>query len=295
MSPSYTLSVRIADITNTVVSLDPSFTMKAEGAVGKFLVHGVEPEMKFQTRLADLSDLSPSGKMVFDSGSSWKLYQEGNTYTFQLQSRAIGPAPYKIANIDKDFTTGEVLFHRPYMTSQKAVYPLEYPLDELLFINHLALGKGVEVHACGMVNSQGDGLLFLGQSRAGKSTTARLWGDEPDVTILSDDRIVLRKIDGILWMYGTPWHGEAGFSAPTGVPLKKVYFLEKGQKNELLPKGAAESIGRFIARSFPPFYNPVAVDFILGFFEEVVKNVPCYELRFVPDKRVIGLINGMKE
>ncbi len=291
----YTLSVRIADITTTVVSLDPSLTMKAEGAIGKFLVNGVEPEMKFQTRLANLFDLSPSGKMVFDSGSSWRLFQEDDTYTFQLQSRAIGPAPYKIAKIDKDFTMGEVLFHRPYMTSGKAIYPLEYPLDELLFINRLALGKGVEVHACGVVNSEGDGHLFLGQSRAGKTTTARLWGDEPDVTILSDDRIALRKIDGKLWMYGTPWHGEAGFSAPTRVPLKKVYFLEKGQKNELLPKGAAESIGRLIACSFPPFYNPDAVDFMLVFFEEVVKTVPCYELRFMPDKRVIGLVSGMKD
>ena len=93
MPPSYTLLIRIADITIAVMSLDPSFTMKAEGAIGKFLVHGVEPEIKFQTRLADLSDLSPSGKMVFHSGSSWKLYEQDNTYTFQLQSQAIGPAP----------------------------------------------------------------------------------------------------------------------------------------------------------------------------------------------------------
>ena len=47
-----------------------------------------------------------------------------------------------------------------------------------------------------------------------------------------------------------------------------------------------------VATSFPPFYNPEALDYTLGFFEEVVQSVPCFELRFFQDEKVISLIQS---
>jgi hypothetical protein len=160
----------------------------------------------------------------------------------------------------------------------------------LLFINFLSLNRGAEVHALGLVDSKGIGRLFLGQSTAGKTTMARLWEDDPGVTILSDDRIILRKINDQIWMYGTPWHGEAGFAAPTRAPLNKVYFLRKGMENEISPLKEAESISRFFSCCFPLFYNRDAVDFTLCFFDDVVKAVPCDELSFVPNKSVVEFL-----
>jgi len=71
-----------------------------------------------------------------------------------------------------------------------------------------------------------------------------------------------------------------------------VYFLEKGQKNELVAQKASDSISRLFTCSFPPFYNRDALDFTLTFLEDVVKNVPCFELRFTPDKSVVEFIKG---
>jgi hypothetical protein len=122
----------------------------------------------------------------------------------------------------------------------------------------------------------------------------RLWKDEPGVTILSDDRIVLRKVENKIWMYGTPWHGDAGLASPARAPLTTVYFLEKGQKNELIAQKPSDSISRLFACSFPPFYNRDALNFTLAFLEDVVKNVPCYELRFKPDKSVVELVTSNK-
>jgi hypothetical protein len=173
--------------------------------------------------------------------------------------------------------------------------PLEYPLDELLFIHFLALGRGAEIHSCGVIDSLGRGHLFVGQSEAGKTTMARLWEDESGVTVLSDDRIILRKVDGRLWMYGTPWHGDAVLASPARAPLTRVYFLKRGRENELVPLGMAESAGNLISCSFLPFYDPEALSFTLAFFEEVVKTVPCYELRSLPDKRVVEFINNIVE
>jgi hypothetical protein len=197
-----------------------------------------------------------------------------------------------MATCSKEFDSGEVYLHESYFKQNRPIYPLEYPLDELIINNFLARGKGAEVHACGILNSKGHGYLFVGQSTAGKTTMAKLWEHEPGVKVLSDDRIILRRMGGRIWMYGTPWHGEAILASPSRSPLTAVYFLEKGQKNELIPQKPSDSISRLFTCSFPSFYNRDALDFSLTFLEDVVKNVPCSELSFKPDKSVVELITS---
>jgi hypothetical protein len=194
----------------------------------------------------------------------------------------------------KDFTKGKVLLHEPYFDHSQPVNPLEYPLDELLLINFLALGKGAEIHACGIVDQFGQGRLFVGQSGAGKTTIARLLEQTEGITVLSDDRIVLRQMDQTLWMYGTPWHGEAGLASPARAPLSQVYFLERGSKNQLAPQKRADAIGRLFACSFLPFDSHEGLAFTLSFLEEVAKATPCHVLKWLPDRKVIEFLEGKK-
>ena len=95
-------------------------------------------------------------------------------------------------------------------------------------------------------------------------------------------------------MYGTPWHGEAGFAEPTRAVLNKVYFLRKGIENQISPLKGPESISRFFSCCFPLFYNRDAVDFTLRFFDDVVKAVPCYELSFLPNKTCVEFLCNLK-
>jgi serine kinase of HPr protein (carbohydrate metabolism regulator) len=43
------------------------------------------------------------------------------------------------------------------------------------------------------VIDDGKGIAFLGVSGAGKSALANLWKSHPEVAILSDDRVIIRK------------------------------------------------------------------------------------------------------
>jgi hypothetical protein len=108
--------------------------------------------------------------------------------------------------------------------------------------------------------------------------------------VLSDDRIILRKTEDRIWIYGTPWHGESMLASEANAPLSRVYFLEKGLKNELIPQKSSDSISRLFTCSFPPFYNRDAIGFTLSFLEDVVKTIPCSELKFTPDKSVVEFI-----
>ena len=286
------ICLQIADITCSVASADPFAELRIEGATQNFLIPEIDPDITIETRWSDLSGIKYEGPKLFDSGALWQLRRVDGVFLFSFSSEVFGPIPYKVALFKKNFSMGEVLLHRPYFNTDQSLTPLGYPLDELLFTNFLALGRGVEVHACGVTDSQGRGHLFVGQSTAGKTTIAILWENEPDITVLSDDRIILRRIENKIWMYGTPWHGEAMLGSPSRAPLTAVYFLEKGQKNKLISQKASDSISRLFTCSFPPFYNRDALDFTLGFLEDVVKNVPCYELKFTPDKSVVEFIKG---
>lgn len=279
--------IRIADIPYAIASVDPRLKLQIPGATRHFIADEGIPEFTTETRWDDLSLMEIRGEKCFDSGAVWQLYQNKENYIFSFHSSTMGSIPYKMAEVKKDITWCEVLFHRPYFDPDQPIYPLEYPLDELLFIHFLALGRGVEIHASGVIDSLGRGHLFVGQSGAGKTTISRLWQDEPGITVLSDDRIILRKVNKELWMYGTPWHGEAKLASPAGAPLTRVYFLRKGLENELIPLSKAESAGHLFVCSFLPFYDPKALDFSLVFFEEVVKTVPCFDFRFVPDKGAV--------
>jgi len=281
--------IRIADIAIGLESEAARLEPQIQGAMEKFVVTGADPDVRVRAAWGDLSTVN-CDKKIFDSGGLWQLYVDGGSYRFQFHSPALGAAPYKEACFNANFSFGEVTLHRPYFTSGRKAYPLEYPLDELLLMHLLACGRGAEVHSCGVVDALGNGHLFVGQSGAGKTTMAKLWHKEEGITILSDDRIVVRNMDGKLWMYGTPWHGDAWLSAPSRAPLTRVYFLRQGEKNELSSPTKTEAVGRLFACSFPPFYNPEALDFTLAFFEEIADAVPCYELSFVPDAGVIQFI-----
>ena len=135
-----------------------------------------------------------------------------------------------------------------------------------------------------------DGLLFVGQSGAGKSTIARLWLAEPGAVVLSDDRVVLREEPDGLWMYGTPWHGEEPLASPARARLAAIHFLRHHRQNEVAPVSRTDSVARLFAASFPPFHDATALDFTLGFLDRVASSVPCFELGFRPDRTVLDAV-----
>jgi len=232
---------------------------------------------------------------VFDSGALWTLFRDGREFIFDFSSPAFGPLPYKRLRTDTEFRKARLILNREALRDFRPVFPLEYPTDELLITNYLASGVGVEVHGCGLVDPDGGGgCLFLGHSGAGKSTTARLWETFRAPEILSDDRIILRLHDGELWMYGTPWHGEAAFATPGKAKLDRIHILRHGTRNNFSHLSQARAVGEVFARSFPPFHSPAGLEKTVEFIKRALDAVRCYEFEFVPDSSSVAAVLGFK-
>ncbi|HEX6099527.1 MAG TPA: hypothetical protein VF432_24650 [Thermoanaerobaculia bacterium] len=225
------------------------------------------------------------GELLFDSDAVWRLYREGAGFRIECTSEAFGDGPYKTAVFDETFTRG-TLYLEPHVAH---LNPLDYPLDEVLIANLLGRGRGVELHSCGVIDGQGRGHLFVGVSGAGKTTTARLWEGAAS-GIVSDDRVIVRERDGDLWMFGTPWHGEAELSMPEGVPLAGVYLLVQAEANALRGLDPAEAVARLFRCAFPLFYDGAALDFTLSFLARLAAGVPVRELQFTRDRSVVDLV-----
>lgn len=281
--------IRIADITVGMTADNSDIEIRPQGATSKFIVARRKPDVVIQARWSDLSQRN-WGKKIFDSDALWQLYQENGSSVFRFTSPILGPHPYKIASFNQTFNRAEIDLHRSYFEPNQPVDPLEYPLDELTVTHFLATREGAEVHACGVLAPSHEAYLFLGQSGAGKTTIAKLWEKVGGAKILSDDRIVLRKKNHGIWMYGTPWHGEAEIASPEKGLLTKIFFLRHGEKNELFPLSKTEAVSRLFACSFPPFYDQKTIEFVLAFLNEVVNTIPCYELKFFPDERAVEFI-----
>jgi len=285
------LAYRIADISFGMTARD-GVRMVLEPSLREFAMPRAasdECDVNVKVSLVDSLEV-PSQKPLFESGGLWSLFAEDGGYRLNFLRSFPGETPYKSAWFDRHFRKGELSLSRQFFDTAEAIYPLEYPLDEVLMIHHLASGKGLEVHALGVVDEAGEGHLFLGHSGAGKSTSARLWLGQKDARILSDDRIILRRRGGQVWMHGTPWHGDAGIASPDCALLTHIYVLEQWARNELvaMPRGVATA--EIFARSFVPRHCPEALNFALQFIEELAGELPCDVFRFVPQQSAVEVI-----
>jgi hypothetical protein len=252
--------------------------------VARFLVAPVTPDLDLTVEVSDAPPPS-GGELVFESESVWRMLRDGGTYRIECRSESFGEAPYKVATFNDDFTRGTIA-----MRSDVAhLNPLDYPLDEVTVANLLGRGRGVELHSCGIIDRSGRGQLFVGVSGAGKTTTARLWEGEA-AGIVSDDRVIVRERDGGMWMYGTPWHGEAELSLPRGVPLAGVYLLVQAETNALRPLSTAAAVAGLFRCTFPLFHDATALDFTLSFLERLASAVPVRELHFTRDRAAVELV-----
>jgi hypothetical protein len=246
-------------------------------------------DIEFEISWAESLNL-PSVPSSFDSGGLWSAFVSHTGTEFYFSSPVLGRAPYKALWMDDSFSRGHLLLNRSSFPSDAAVFPLEYPIDELVMMHRLALGEGVELHALGLADQDANGYLFLGHSGAGKSTTARLWMSQRGVRLLSDDRIILRKHGSAFRMYGTPWHGDAGVSSADSAPLSSIFFLEQAPKNELVSITPGQAAAELFARAFVPHYLPAGIRFSLRFLDELTRSIPCATFRFLPNSSAVEAI-----
>ncbi len=191
-----------------------------------------------------------------------------------------------VVNVVKDFSMG-VICPRYGRWATSSVYAVNYPYDQALLLNRLLFFEAGIVHACGVV-VDGNGYVFTGPSDVGKTTLARLW-QQSGATLLNDDRVILRVMDGVPYLAATPWHGEEPEVNAMTVPLKGIFFLQQSDVNRISDIPHVAAVSRLVANSVAPFYNQSAMEKLLGIWSQIVDQVQIGILSFIPDQQAIDV------
>jgi hypothetical protein len=253
---------------------------------GPFVSHA-SPEVTLRVHHGPAT-CSELGHPLFDSRGSWTLHRMQGKLIIRTCSSRFGL--YQLVVLEPDLRCGDIYCVGELWTRRnRRLPPLEYPLAEVLFINLLAQGRGVLLHAVA-VSDGGRGIIFAGTSGAGKSTLATLWEGREGVTLLSDDRVIVRQREGRFWVYGTPWHGDARAASPEAVPLEQIFVIRHAGENRAVPLEPLDAASRLLVRSFPTFWDAKGMAFTLDFLGQLSQAVPCYELGFVADESIVDFV-----
>jgi len=225
----------------------------------------------------------------FDSEQAWSLWTSATRNVLQLQPPGVATALWRLST-DARFSEGRLHCHDAswLKASPEAVLlnPIHYPLDQILVMLHLARQEGIILHAAGAVFKE-RGYLFLGKSGAGKSTMAGLLAAEARITLLSDDRVIVHRVNGRWMAYGTPWPGDAGIAANIGVPLEGVFFLNKATATAAEALAAGEALVKLLPVASIPLFDRILADAVLSSCESLATEVPMADLRFTPHPETI--------
>lgn len=190
--------------------------------------------------------------------------------------------------VDNGFTNGR-LFGKFQDANQVGNYPLPQDLEIVFYANWLGKYGDLILHASGIA-LEGKGYAFVGPSGVGKSTLVGLLKDEPGVTVLGEDQVVLRRLGESFWIFGTPWHQDRSLCSPKGVPLKKLFFLEKNGESSLKQLSALQGITKLLQTAFIPYYRPDVLEKILGRLDLLAQSVPFSRLSYIPGDNILARI-----
>jgi len=277
-----------ADLPITDATFEPKFALFRTDAQGP-----ADVVLRHHFSLPDLAG-EDLGREVFRQ-PPWAIYRKGDSWIYLM----ISPDPadttiHRVMVFNDGHTRGRIysstdeLFRRGGLESLALL-----PSDQLILARLLPAFGGAFVHAAA-VSLKGQGLLFAGQSEAGKSTIVKLIGERGEV--LCDDRVVVRKNGGGFRVHGTWNHGEVRRVSAGSAPLRAVFFLRQSPVNRLERVDDPKAIlSDFLPRLVRPLVSADWWERALALAEDVVREVPFYNLLFDRSGAVVEVLEEFVE
>lgn len=180
-----------------------------------------------------------------------------------------------------------------YMTADSGM--AEFAINNaamLLYTFCTAPYQTLMVHAS-VIRRDGEGYMFLGRSGTGKSTHSRLWLKHVNGSVLlNDDNPVVRVVDSLPYVYGTPWSGKTKCYKNEVVPLKAVVRLSQAPHNKISRLAPLQSFASLLPACSCMRWDSASVTALHKTVERVIAVVPGYQLECLPDEKAALLCHS---
>jgi hypothetical protein len=282
--------IRVAGITIAATGLSEAWSWTDKERFGACLSDET-PDVTVRVHIGAPPEMLSLGDLVHSVVGLRNVYLDDHTWAFEFcpDDRDVCPQrpPQQTLVFDRRFTSGD-LYVAINPRSEQPTFSFDVFLSEVL-AGMFHLYGGMMIHACG-IRDGGGGLVFAGPSGAGKSTMAGLWQGRAGADVLNDDRLILRKNDGRWWAYSVPGVGQPQRARSQGIPVDALFLLSHAHENAAKPMSQGQAASSLIPHVSLASYDAVAVDSVLQLLDELVNEVPIYELGFLPEPSAVDSV-----
>ena len=217
----------------------------------------------------------------------WAIYKKNGSWIYLgISPREEDRSLHRVVVFNHDHSSCQI-YNDKEETFRKGDLqsPTLFPSDQILLAPLLADRQACFLHSAGVIMN-GKGLLFIGHSSAGKSTTIKMIRDKAQ--ILCDDRNIVRLWPEGFRVHGTWSHGEIREVSSASAPLRALIFLKKSNRNRLNPISDRREIAK---RTLPcvikSLETPQWWQKTLTVVEALARFIPAYEMEFDKSGKIV--------
>lgn len=223
---------------------------------------------------------------IFNPAGNWKLSELNGKHILQVGFPNKIDKPEEVIVFNSDYTNGII-----YM---KYIFELFRRFsDQFILINLLSKNHGFLLHSAGLI-LKNKGICFVGRSGAGKSTLVKLFSNEVEKQdLLNDDRVAIKNCQNDWFIFGTPYYGEIAVASNRNASLKAIFFIRHSNHNYIHELSCIEVCEQLIKHTLMPFWDKQAMMMVIDTFEDISREIPGFEIGFLPDNRIIDLVKSI--
>ena len=257
---------------------------------------GSQSDVEVKVTVASPLPPLPMGPLRFDAAHGlWTLFESD----VGLVIESLSPnthQPRACALISEDYRTVSAWILPELQMGKVGWCPMHLfnPIVEACLLTRMARQGTLLLHAAGLLSHE-QGYLFTGASGTGKSTIADFFAGRGAV-VLSDERIIIRKIAGRFMIHGTPWVGSGNYATNDRAFLTHLYCISHGTDRHatsaMSPRVVAQELLR---QSFLPLWDREALDTTVGLVTDLVQQVDCRALAPLKSPDIVDYVLAQRQ
>lgn len=162
----------------------------------------------------------------------------------------------------------------------------------LVFAFAGSLQNALLIHAS-LVRKDGKGYAFVAKSGTGKSTHAGLWlAHIPGCDLMNDDNPVIRIIDGVPYIYGSPWSGKTPCYRQVKARLGAITRIDRAKQNSIDKLGPTEAFASLLPCCSSMKWDKEIYNAICNSIIKLIETTGIYTLHCLPDKEAAILCHN---
>ncbi|MGI6231299.1 MAG: hypothetical protein ACOYJF_00405 [Prevotella sp.] len=147
------------------------------------------------------------------------------------------------------------------------------------------------IHAS-LVRQNGWGYPFIAKSGTGKSTQVSLWlRFLPGCDLMNDDNPIIRVIDGIPYIYGSPWSGKTPCYRNVKARLGAIVRIDRAPKNSIEKLSPMEGFASALPSCSSMKWDSVIFNNNCNTLTKVIETTNTYILHCLPNREAAELCN----